>query len=120
MINMLKPSITAKKKLFFKMIYKVKAKIVEEKVGEFFKKLSDGTIANQRPDGGEIVKSMKSAVITKSGHAEWYQLCYCTTPLWHERKTQYDFYFTDIETETVEDYGEVIGKSLWTYLESSK
>ena len=49
------------------MIYKVTAKIIEDKVAEFYLKLTDGTIASQRPDGKEIVASMKRAVLTDSG-----------------------------------------------------
>ncbi len=100
------------------MIYKVTAKIIEDKVAEFYLKLTDGTIASQRPDGKEIVASMKRAVLTDSGLIEWYEMCLCPTPLRHERATQYDFYFTDITTTLVDDYGEVKGKSLWSYMAS--
>ncbi len=102
------------------MIYKVKAKIIEDKVGEFYLKLTDGTIANQRPDGEEIVAAMKRAVLTESGLAEWYEMCLCPTPLLHERATQYDIHFTNITTEVVDDYGEVDGESLWSYMKSRK
>jgi hypothetical protein len=57
------------------------------------------TVAKQRPDGEEIVASMKRAVLTGPGVAEWYETCFCPTPLYHERQTQYDFYFTDMTTE---------------------
>jgi hypothetical protein len=33
------------------MIYKVKARIIDETIGEFYFKLADGTVAKQRPDG---------------------------------------------------------------------
>ena len=100
------------------MIYKVKERIIEDKVGEFYSKLTDGSIANQKPDGGEIVAAMKRAVLTESGIAEWYEMCFCPTPLQHERKTQLDFYFTEITTNLVDDYGEVKGESLWSYMAS--
>ena len=100
------------------MIYKVTAKIIEDKVGEFYLKLTDGTIANQRPDGEEIVASMKRAVLTESGLTEWYETCLCPTPLRHERATQYDFYFTEMTTKVVDDYDEVEGESLWSYMAS--
>ena len=61
---------------------------------------------------------MQRAVLTKSGVAEWYQMCFCPTPLLHERKTQYDIHFTDITTEEADDYGEVEGDSLWSYMAS--
>ena len=100
------------------MIYKVKAKVIDGTIGEFYRKLVDGTIAKQRPDGKEITASMKRAVLTSPGVAEWYEECFCPTPLQHERRTQYDFYFTDITTENAEGYGEIKGESLWNYMAS--
>jgi len=49
------------------VIYKVKAKYNEGKKSEFFQKLNDGFIRNQKPDGQEIVASMKRAKITEPG-----------------------------------------------------
>ena len=46
------------------VFYSVKAQYVEEKMEEFYQKLTDGTIANQKPDGQEIVNSMKRAKLT--------------------------------------------------------
>jgi hypothetical protein len=100
------------------MIYKVKANVIEDRIGELYRKLTDGTIAKQRPDGNEIVASMKRAVLTEPGVVEWYEMCLCPSPLYHERKTQYDFYFTDMTTEEAEDYGVVEGDSLWSYMAS--
>ncbi len=100
------------------MIYKIRARIIEDKLGEFFAKLTDGTIKNQKPDGKEIFSSMKRAVITDSGFAEWYEMCLCPAPLQHERATQYDFYFTEMTTKLVDDYGEVEGESFWSYMKS--
>ena len=100
------------------MIYKVKARVIDERIGEFYRKLADGTVAKQRPDGEEIVASIKRAVLTGSGVAEWYEMCFCPTPLHHERQTQYDFYFTDMSTELVKGYGEIKGASLWSYMAS--
>ena len=45
------------------MRYRIRAKIIEEKTAEFLKKLTDGSIEQQRPDGQEIVASMKLARI---------------------------------------------------------
>src|SRR5215813_11535640 len=100
------------------MIYKVKAKIIEERIGDFYRKLADGTVAKQRPDGEEIVASMKRAVLTGPGVAEWYEMCFRSTPLQHERQTQYDFYFTDMTTEPANEHGEIQGASLWSYMAS--
>ena len=96
----------------------IRARYIEEEAGEFLEKLSDGTIANQKPDGNEILSSMKAANITEKGVIQWYETCYCDTPLQHERETVYDFYLFDLTTEPVEDYGEVKGTSFWNYLQS--
>jgi len=100
------------------MFYKVKAKFIKEKASEFFEKLTDGTVSNQKPDGIEIVASMKRAKITELGIIEWFEMCFCPTPLQHERATVYDLYLSDITTELVNDYEEVQGKSFWSYLKS--
>ena len=76
------------------MIYNVRAKIIEEKLDEFYERLTDGTINNQLPDGEEIVSSMKRAVLTEPGLIEWFETCFCPNPLHHERETQYDSYFS--------------------------
>jgi hypothetical protein len=98
------------------MIYKVKARVIDDTIGEFHRKLADGTVAKQRPDGEEIIASMKRAVLTGPGVAEWYEMCFCPTPLQHERQTQYDFYFTDMTTDVAEGYGRLQGASLWSYM----
>jgi hypothetical protein len=100
------------------MFYKVKAKVIDEAIGEFYRRLTDGTVAKQRPDGAEIVASMKRAVLTEPGVAEWYEMCFCPTPLAHERQTQYDSFFTEMTTEEAGGYGEVQGESLWSYMAS--
>lgn len=99
------------------MIYKVKARYKEDKLDEFYQKLTDGTIRSQQPDGEEIVASMKRAKITAPGVIEWYEKCFCPTPLQHERATVYDQYLTDIETEEAGAYGEVEGASFWERME---
>jgi len=97
------------------MIYKVKAKVIDETIGEFYRKLTDGTVGKQRPDGEEIVASMKSS---GPGAAEWYEMCFCPAPLDHERQTQYNSFFADITTEPADGYGEIQGASLWSYMAS--
>ena len=98
------------------MIYKVQARYIEDKAVEFFQKLSDGSIARQEPDGAEIVASMKKAKIVGDGIIEWYETCFCDTPLKHERETVYDLYLNDITTELVDAKGETKGESFWNYL----
>ncbi len=93
------------------VIYRVEAKFNYDKAEEFHKKLTDGTIASQRPDGQEIVNSMKRAVIDKGGKIRWSEQCYCPTPLQHERKTVYDHYFTDLKTEIIPRHEDIEGES---------
>ena len=100
------------------MIYKVKAKYIKEKGSEFYGKLNDGSILNQKPDGHEIVASMKRAKITQPGIIEWFEMCFCSTPLNHERATVYDHYLYDINTKVVDDYGDIEGESFWSFLNS--
>jgi len=85
-------------------------------MGEFYQKLTDGTIQNQKPDGYEIVNSMKRAKITKPNIIQWSEMCLCPTPLKHERETVYDHFLTDIETEVVNDYAEFEGESFMDFI----
>ncbi len=100
------------------MIYKVRAKYNKEKAGDFFEMLTDGTISNQKPDGEEIISSMRRAKITEPGVIEWLEMCFCKSPLQHEKATFYDLYLSEITTEMVDAYGEVEGESFWRYLNS--
>ena len=86
------------------MHYRVRGRFREGTAAEFRRLLRDGTIARQRPDGEEIVASMERAVVTNAGVVEWSEVCYCPTPLEHERATVYDRFFDDMTTERVEGY----------------
>ncbi len=86
-------------------------------MGEFYQKLTDGTILNQKPDGQEIVNSMKRAKITAPKIIQWSEMCFCPTPLKHERETIYNHFLTDLETKTIDDYVEFDGESFFDYLE---
>ena len=57
------------------MIYKVRAKYKKDRAGEFLEKLTDGSISSQKPDGNEIVSSMKRAKIIEPGIVEWFEMC---------------------------------------------
>ena len=81
------------------MIYKVTARFIDSKATEFYQKLTDGSIQNQKPDGPEMVNSMHRASIQESGLMMWSELCYCDPPLAHERSTVLDSYFTDFATK---------------------
>ncbi|MGI0010598.1 MAG: hypothetical protein ACREAE_04275 [Nitrosopumilaceae archaeon] len=99
------------------MIYSVKARFDPKKMPEFYRKLNDDTILYQKPDGQEIVESMKRARIIERNMIQWTETCYCNPPLKHERETVYDHFLTDIKTEIVDDYIEYKGKSFLDYLE---
>jgi hypothetical protein len=98
------------------MIYSIKAKFIEEKMKEFFQMLTDGTIENQKPDGAEILSSMKRAKIIKPKIIEWSEMCFCSSPLRHERHTVYDKFFSNMEIKIINDYEEFEGESFFDYL----
>jgi hypothetical protein len=98
------------------MIYSIKAKFISEKMKKFFQLLTDGTIENQKPDGAEILSSMKRAKISEPGVIQWSEMCFCSQPLKHERQTVYDKFFSNMEIETIDDYVEFEGESFFDYL----
>ena len=98
------------------MIYAVRAKLVAEKSEAFYRRLTDGTIERQRPDGSEIVSSMERARIAEDGFVRWTETCFCPTPLKHERETVLDRYFSNIEPEAVDAHFNFDGESLMDYL----
>ena len=99
------------------MYYRVRGRLREEAAAEFRRLLRDGTIARQRPDGQEIVESMERAVVTGGGVVEWSQVCYCPTPLRHERSTVYDRFFDDMATEPAEGYLSHDGRPFLAHLD---
>lgn len=98
------------------MIYSVKARYIEETMVDFYRKLTEGTILNQKPDGQEIVNSMRRARITAPNIIQWTETCYCSPPLKHECETVYNHFLTDIETEIVDGYMEFEGQSFMNFL----
>ena len=102
----------------FKMLYKIKATYKEDKLKEFYTKLTDDSIASQEPDGKEILASMHHAKINQNNVVTWYETCFCTIPLNHERTTVYDYYFdTFIPTLVEEKKEDIKGNSFWEYME---
>ena len=99
------------------MHYRVRAELRKETAGELRRLLQDGTIARQQPDGQEIVASMQRAVVTDDGVVEWSEVCYCPTPLQHERSTVYDRFFDNLLTEPVEGYQSHVGRRFLEYLD---
>ena len=98
------------------MIYQVTARFKAATAGELRRKLDDGTIAAQQPDGQEMVDSLHRAVVTHSGEVMWSELCYCEPPLAHERATILDHYFDDLTTEAIEGYQQFQGRPFLEYL----
>jgi len=92
------------------MYYRVSARPIPDAMPEFHRKLTDGTIAAQKPDGREIVASMARARVDPDGAVRWGEQCFCATPLQHERETVYDRYFTDLRTEPADGYIEAEGE----------
>ena len=83
---------------------------------EFYQKLTDGTIQNQKPDGQEIINSMKRAKITESNVVQWSEMCFCSPPLKHERETVYNHFLKDMETKVMDDYVEYEGEFFMEFL----
>ncbi len=98
------------------MIYKVSGRFKAETATSFLQKLTDGTIEQQRPDGAEIIASMNRAVVTPSGHVQWSELCYCPSPLQHERTTVLDHHFDDLSTEPIDGHQHYDGRPFMDYL----
>jgi hypothetical protein len=97
-------------------IYSVKARYIEEKMKEFYQKLTDGTIENQKPDGQEIINSMKRAKIIEPNVIQWSEMCFCSSPLKHERETVYNQFLEDIETKVIDEYVEYEGEFFMDFL----
>ncbi len=98
------------------MIYKVRARLRPGTEAALLQKLTDGTVADQRPDGAEIVASMERAVMTGDGHVEWSETCYCSSPLAHERATVLDRHFDGISTAEIGAYEQYQGTPLMDHL----
>ncbi len=98
------------------MIYHVQATLREETAAALIEKLTDGSVASQKPDGPELVASMKRAVVNSEGKVEWSEMCFCPSPLFHERATLLDQHFDDIITEPIEAHASYSGKPLMEYL----
>jgi hypothetical protein len=98
------------------MIYHVRGRFREETAGAFLAKLTDGTVANQRPDGRELVASMKRAVVREDGLIEWSEVCYCDSPLAHERTTVLDSHFDDISVTPIGAHESYSGRAFMDYL----
>lgn len=100
------------------MMYRVRATFRTQSAMDFYRRLRDGSIANQRPDGAEIVASMERAVVNEDGRIEWTERCYCDPPLAHERATVLDAHFEDFQIEPVDGHEKFAGVPFMDYLRS--
>ncbi len=100
------------------MIYHVQAKFNNDTAPQLFAKLTDGTVADQRPDGPELIASMKRAVVNEEGIIEWSETCFCSSPLQHERATVLDLHFDDIVTQPIESHANYEGQPFMEYLQA--
>ena len=100
------------------MIYQVCARFNYDKARAFFQKLTDGSIERQRPDGSEIVKSMHRATIDNDGAIRWTEMCFCPTPLQHERATVYDEFFYEMTTKVISSHQQFEGSSFMEKLKA--
>ena len=98
------------------MIYKVRARLRPGTEAALLEKLTDGTVAGQRPDGAEIVASMERAVMAGDGQVEWSETCYCSPPLAHERATVLDHHFDAISAREITAYEQYDGTPLMEHL----
>jgi hypothetical protein len=99
------------------MHYAVSGQFLSNKSTEFLQLLTEGTIASQKPDGKEIVASMQRAVVDQGGIVRWSEVCYCPTPLQHERATVYDHFFSELETREIDGYQEFTGQPFMQFLQ---
>ncbi|QQE12425.1 hypothetical protein JD969_02830 [Planctomycetota bacterium] len=99
------------------MFYRVNAKLKVDKAAELLERIHDGSISKNGPDGQEMVNGFERAGVDLYGTVEWSMVCYCSTPLAHERATVLDHYFDELTTEIVDDYEQHEGKRFIEYLE---
>lgn len=99
------------------MIYRVTARFRAETAAELRRRLDDGSIAAQQPDGQEIVASLHRAIVTGTDTVRWSEKCFCDPPLSHERATVLDRYFDGITTEPIEDYEQDAGEPFVKHLQ---
>ena len=99
------------------MVYRVRARLRPGVAAELYRLLTDGTVARQRPDGPEIVASMRRAVCVGE-EVHWTETCYCPSPLRHERATVYDRFFTEMVAEAAPEGAQPSpeGVSFWERL----
>ncbi len=58
---------------------------------------------------------MERAVVNANGVVEWSEMCFCPSPLHHERATVLDRHFEDIVTEPIDGHTTYEGESFLNY-----
>ena len=100
------------------VIYRVTARFRNDTATELRRRLDDGSIAAQQPDGQEIIDSLHRAIITPAGDVQWSEMCFCDPPLTHERATILDHHFDAITTEAIKDYERYDGQPFMEHLQT--
>ena len=60
---------------------------------------------------------MNRAVVNADGWVEWSEMCFCPTPLMHERATVLDQHFDQLKTRPIEAHSVYEGRSFMAYLQ---
>lgn len=84
------------------MLYRVRARLRPGTEAALLARLTDGSVAAQKPDGREIVAAMARAAMDADGWVRWTETCYCDPPLRHERETVLDDHFEAMAIEPAE------------------
>jgi hypothetical protein len=82
--------------------YLVRAR-VQGNLYELKRRLEVGDIRQYRPSGDEMTQCLRRARVDADGFATWEEQCFCSPPLKQERRDVLDDYFTDIQTQTVQE-----------------
>lgn len=98
------------------MYYHVSARLRDERAAELHRRLTDGSLLAQKPDGREIVESLQRARVQPDGRVEWTELCFCRPPLAHERRTVLDAHFEDMRIEPIPEHRAVEGEPFLPWL----
>lgn len=98
------------------MLYSVRARLKPGTEAALLARLTDGSVAAQRPDGREIVAAMERAALGTDGWVRWTETCYCSPPLKHERETVLDDHFEAMEIAPAAAHGRPEGTPLVAHL----
>lgn len=75
----------------------VRAKPIDDRLGELRERLESGEIEEMNPFGRAMTKSLTDARFdSETGEAVWVEEDYCSPPLAMEREAVLDDYFTDL------------------------